>query len=142
MVENILVPVDDADPAIDALDFAVENYSDASITALHVVDPSKFGAAVSIEGAATYTDVLESHEGNAEKLLAEMSERAAERGVSIETDYVVGDVDRSIVEYIDEHDIDHVVIGSHGRRGATRILLGSVAESVTRRSQVPVTVIR
>lgn len=137
-----MVPVDDSDPAIDALDFAVENYSDASITALHIVDPSKFSAAVSIEGAATYTDVLESHEGNAEKLLGEMSERAAERGVSIETDYVVGDVDRSIVKYIDEHDIDHVVIGSHGRSGATRILLGSVAESVTRRSQVPVTVIR
>lgn len=142
MVENILVPVDDSDPAIDALDFAVENYSDASITALHIVDPSEFSAAVSIEGAATYTDVLESHEGNAEKLLAKMSERAAERGVSIETDHVVGDVDRSIVKYIDKHDIDHVVIGSHGRSGATRILLGSVAESVTRRSQVPVTVIR
>lgn len=142
MIGNILVPVDDADPATDALDFAVENYPDASITALHVVDPSKSSAAISIEGAATYTDVLESRKGQAEDLLAEMSERVAERGVSIETEYVVGEVDRSIVEYIDEHDIDHVVIGSHGRSGATRVLLGSVAESVTRRSQVPVTVIR
>ncbi|WP_049984051.1 universal stress protein [Halorubrum sp. BV1] len=142
MVEHILVPVDDSDPAIDALDFAVENYPDASITALHVVDPSEFSAAMGIEGAATYSDVVESHEDTAEELLAEMSERVAKRGVSIETEYVVGDVDRSIVEYIDDHDIDHVVIGSHGRSGATRVLLGSVAESVTRRSQVPVTVIR
>jgi nucleotide-binding universal stress UspA family protein len=142
MVENFLVPVDDSDAAVDALDYAVEQHPDASITALHVVDPSKFGTAVSIEGAATYTDVLEAHEGKAENLLAEMNERAAERGVSIETDYVVGEVARSIVEYIDEHDVDHVVIGSHGRSGATRVLLGSVAESVTRRSQVPVTVIR
>jgi len=142
MGENVLVPVDESDQAIDALDYTVENYPDASITALHVVDPSKFRAAVSIEGAATYTDVLETHESRAEEFLAEMSERAAERGVSIETEYVVGEVARSIVEYVDEHDVDHVVIGSHGRSGATRVLLGSVAESVTRRSQVPVTVIR
>ncbi|MFT4890336.1 MAG: nucleotide-binding universal stress UspA family protein [Halobacteriales archaeon] len=142
MGENLLVPVDESDQAIDALDYTVENYPDASITALHVVDPAQFRAAVSIEGAATYTDVLETHESTAEEFLAEMGERAAERGVSIETEYVVGEVARSIVEYIDEHDIDHVVIGSHGRSGATRVLLGSVAESVTRRSQVPVTVIR
>lgn len=142
MVEHVLVPVDDADPSIDALDFAVENYPDASITALHVVDPAQFSAAVSIEGAATYADVLESHEGKAAELLAEMSDRAAERGVRIETDYVVGKAARSIVGYVDEHDVDHVVIGSHGRSGATRVLLGSVAESVTRRSQVPVTVVR
>ncbi len=112
------------------------------MNALHVVDPSKFSAAISIEGAATHADVLEARKGEAEELLAEMSDRAAERGVSIETEYVVGEVDRSILEYIDEHDVDHVVIGSHGRSGATRVLLGSVAESVTRRSQVPVTVIR
>ncbi|MEF8814913.1 MAG: universal stress protein [Halovenus sp.] len=142
MVENFLIPVDDSDPATEALDYAVENYPDASITALHVIDPSEFSSAASIEGAATYTELLESHESKAEDLLAEMSERAAERGVSIETDYLVGEVARSIVEYVDEHDIDHVVIGSHGRSGATRVLLGSVAESVTRRSQVPVTVIR
>ncbi|MEF8853801.1 MAG: universal stress protein [Haloarculaceae archaeon] len=142
MVENILVPVDDSDPATDALDYAVENYPDARITALHVVNPSEWGTGLSIEGAATYTDMLEAHESRAEEFLEEMSERAAERGVSVETEYVVGEVARSIVEYVDEHDIDHVVIGSHGRSGATRVLLGSTAESVTRRSQVPVTVIR
>ncbi|MFW5950319.1 MAG: universal stress protein [archaeon] len=142
MEENFLIPVDDSEPAIDALDYAVKNYPDASITALHVVDPSEFSSAASIEGAATYADMIESYEGRAEELLDEMSERTTERGVSIETDYVVGKVARSIVDYVDEHDIDHVVIGSHGRSGATRVLLGSVAESVTRRAQVPVTVIR
>ncbi|MEF8776291.1 MAG: universal stress protein [Haloarculaceae archaeon] len=142
MVETILVPVDDSDRAVDALDYAVEHYPDASITALHVVDPSELRPALGIEGAATYGDVLEAHEGKAEDLLAEMNERAAERDVSIETEYVIGDVARSIVDYVEEHDIGHVVIGSHGRSGATRVLLGSVAESVTRRSRVPVTVIR
>ncbi len=142
MMEHFLVPVDESNQATDALDYTIENHPDANITALHVVDPSMFSTAVSIEGAATYEDLVEINESEAKSLLAEMSERAAERGVSIETDYVTGEVDRSIVEYVDENDVDHIVIGSHGRSGATRVLLGSVAESVTRRSQVPVTVIR
>ena len=48
----------------------------------------------------------------------------------------------NIVEYVETHDVDHVVIGSHGRKGLSRVLLGSVAELVVRRSPVPVTVVR
>ena len=44
--------------------------------------------------------------------------------------------------YAEENDIDHIVVGSHGRGGVSRMLLGSVAETVARRSSVPVTIIR
>jgi nucleotide-binding universal stress UspA family protein len=54
----------------------------------------------------------------------------------------IGRPSRAIVEYAEEHDIDHIVMGSHGRSGVTRILLGSVAETVVRRSPVPVTIVR
>lgn len=62
--------------------------------------------------------------------------------VSVETDVEVGDPAQSIVEYADTNDADHIVIGSHGRQGVARFLLGSVAETVVRRSVVPVTVVR
>jgi nucleotide-binding universal stress UspA family protein len=55
---------------------------------------------------------------------------------------VVGRPAREIVDYADENDIDHVVMGSHGRSGVSRIVLGSVAENVVRKSSVPVTVAR
>lgn len=142
MVDSILVPVDGSDPSRAALSFALEEHPDVDITAVHVVDPGDFYGAGSIEGAATYEDVLQSHKHRAEELLEEFRERAAEAGASIETDYLVGDVSSSIVEYVDEHDIDQIVIGSHGRTGASRVLLGSIAETVTRRSKVPVTVVR
>jgi len=45
---------------------------------------------------------------------------------------------REIVDYAEDHEIDQIVMGSHGRTGATRLLLGSVAELVVRR----VTVVR
>jgi nucleotide-binding universal stress UspA family protein len=43
---------------------------------------------------------------------------------------------------VDEHDVDHVVMGSNGRRGVSRLVLGSVAERVVRGAPVPVTVVR
>ncbi len=69
-------------------------------------------------------------------------ERDAANGIEIETDFLTGSVSRVIIKYVDEHDIDHIVIGSHGRTGLSRILLGRVAEKVTRWSPVPVTVVR
>lgn len=142
MMKQILVPVDDSEHSTAALEFAIEEYPDATITALHVVDPNEFIASKSIEGGITGADVQEAHEQHAEKLLEETRESVAGQGVDIETEYTVGEVSRSILDVIEERDIDQVVIGSHGRTGTSRVLLGSVAETVTRRSPVPVTVVR
>jgi len=142
MADHVLVPVDESDPSSEAIQFAVEQYPEATITAIHVVDPREAFAGASIEGAMPEEGILESRKQNAERLLENVREDVAAEGVTIETDYLVGDVSRSIIEYVEENDVDHVVIGSHGRTGASRVLLGSVAESVTRRSPVPVTVVR
>ncbi len=144
MTKHVLVPVDDSDRASQALEFVLEEYPDATITALHVIDPADFYAATGIEGGAmaNYDRIKENHERRAEQVLESARDHAEEAGVEIETDHVLGGVSRTIIEYIDEHDVDHVVIGSHGRTGARRILLGSVAEKVARRSPVPVTIVR
>lgn len=143
MVAHVLVPVDGSKPADEALEFAVANYPEATITALNVIDPGDLYSAGGIEGTAiNYEDLMDTHKEHAEKLLEEARETAAEHDVEIETDTTVGRISRSIVEYIEESDVDHVVMGSHGRTGASRVLLGSVAETVTRRSPVPVTVVR
>ena len=47
-----------------------------------------------------------------------------------------------IVKFAEENDYDHIIVGSHGRSGITRILLGSVAEEVIRKAHCPVTVFR
>ena len=58
------------------------------------------------------------------------------------TETVVGRPARTIVDYAEQEDVDAVVIGSHGGEAVGRVLLGSVAETVVRRSPVPVTVVR
>ena len=144
MSSHVLVPIDDSDRSTEALEFACGEYPDAKITALHVLDPGDFYAATGVEGGAmaNYDELQDHHETRAETLLEEAREEAADCGKEIEADHVVGGVSRSIVEYAEENDVDHIVIGSHGRTGASRILLGSVAETVARRSPVPVTIVR
>ncbi|ELY93998.1 UspA domain-containing protein [Natrialba hulunbeirensis JCM 10989] len=144
MPQHVLVPVDDSDRSTDALEFACQEYPDATITALHVIDPGDFYAATGIEGGAmaNYEEIQKHHESRADELLESAREQADTHGVEIQTDRVVGGISRSIVNYAEENDVDHITLGSHGRTGASRILLGSVAENVARRSPVPVTIVR
>ena len=143
MARNVLVPVDDSDPSSDALEFATDHYPDATITALHVVDPTDFPVGGFESGVMTDIDqVRENQERHAEDLLEGVRERLTDAGVDVRTAIESGKPSNAIVEYADEHDVDLIAIGSHGRTGASRVLLGSVAETVVRRSPVPVTVIR
>ncbi|WP_226003990.1 universal stress protein [Natrinema salinisoli] len=144
MAKHVLVAVDDSTQSTEALEFACTEYPEATITALYVLDPGDFYAVSGIEGTAmaNYDEIQGHHEDRAEGILETAREQAAEHGVEIETEHVVGGVSRSIVDYAAEHDVDHIVVGSHGRTGASRILLGSVAETVARRSPVPVTIVR
>jgi nucleotide-binding universal stress UspA family protein len=60
----------------------------------------------------------------------------------VETAVGFGSPARTILDYVDEHGVDHVVMGSHGRSGISRLLVGSVAETVVRRAPCPVTIVR
>jgi len=137
---NVLVPIDDSEPAREAVAHAVREYPDATITVLHVIDPqlSTYGDG----GIYAYESVIESRREAAEELFADATEIAADAGSSITTETVVGDPAQEVIAFADDHDIDHIVVGSRGRSGASRVLLGSVAERIVRRAAVPVTIVR
>lgn len=144
MPAHVLVPVDDSERSDAALEFALSTYPEATITTLHVIDPAEPRGAVALEAGAPemYDELRTRQEEVADGILEEAADRADDHGVSIETERMVGSVEHSIVEFADDRDVDHVVIGSHGRTGASRVLLGSVAETVARRASVPVTIVR
>jgi nucleotide-binding universal stress UspA family protein len=136
---RVLVPVDDSEGSEEALDHADSAFPDAEIVLLHVVDPIDSGYDAESVMLGHSEDWYASREETAEELF----ERARERtGREFETAIKVGRPAREIVEYAEREDVRHVVMGSHGRSGVARILLGSVAETVVRRSPVPVTVVR
>jgi len=78
--------------------------------------------------------------GAPEALRAEEAE--LEKGLSIVTAFASGRVAPRIVEYAGRNAIDLIVLGTHGRRGVRRMLMGSDAESVLREANVPVLLVR
>lgn len=143
MTRNILVPVDGSDSSWDALEFALRHHSDATITVYYVIDTLAQAESHPAGGPPTFADeVLEPGEEYAETLVNEAEDRATEHDVSIETEYEWGLPRDAILEYVEEHPCDQIIIGSHGRTGVKRLLVGSVAEHITRHAPVPVTVVR
>ena len=71
-----------------------------------------------------------------------VTERLDEDIDTTEFTMVGGSVAKTILEYAHEQDIDLVVMGTTGRTGAERFLIGSVAEKIVRQSKVPVTTVR
>lgn len=139
MLSRVLVAMDGSEMATEALRYALDAHPEAEISVLTVVgEPSAmFGQATAI---ALATDREKSAEEYAEPVLEAAREIAAEYDRSIETDVRTGHPARAITEYAEGFDV--VVIGSHGGSLADRIFLGNVAETVFRRSPVPVTVVR
>ncbi|ELZ24491.1 UspA domain-containing protein [Haloterrigena salina JCM 13891] len=148
MAQQLLVPVDGSPLSKRALEHALEEYEDASVIALHILDPTDPGYSsptdvdVRNEPPHGSDEWYERASEEEEKIFDDARELASEHGGTLDTDTAIGEPAREIVDYAEENEIDHVVMGSHGRRGETRLLLGSVADMVVRRSPVSVTVIR
>lgn len=144
VTRNILVPIDSSEQSDEALNYALTHHSEDDITVIHVLDPTDQYVYSGFEGGAmaNYEAIQEQREEAAQELLAGATDRADTHDVAIDTEIQTGSTKRVIVEYADDHGVDQIVIGSHGRSGASRILLGSVAETVARRSSVPVTIVR
>src|ERR1700733_5339719 len=85
-------------------------------------------------------DCWPAHLQQGEQLRQEAAARLEEqlRGVQHETLFGTGDVWKVLSRLIAEHDIDLVVVGSHGRTGARKLLMGSVAEKIIRQAGCPV----
>jgi nucleotide-binding universal stress UspA family protein len=138
--EDILVPFDGSAHARRALTYALEQFPDAAVTALYVAYMPPERARDTDPAFEMLEDWEDEREEHARSVLAGAEELAGDHDRSLDTRSGVGKPAETIVEYATEEDVDHVVIGSAGRDGISRLLLGSVAETVVRRSPVSVTI--
>jgi nucleotide-binding universal stress UspA family protein len=131
--DAILVPTDGSAGSERAVGHAVdlaETY-DATLHALHVVD----------EGSAPRADVGDELTALGERAVDLVREATDEHDVPFVGDLRRGDPTQEILRYVETADIDLVVMGTHGRTGIERHLLGSVTERVVRSASVPVVTI-
>lgn len=147
MGQNVLVPVDGSPLSFRALRYALGEHPDAEITAVHVVDLFEPAAGYG-SGESTHEPLMGSEEWHrqvekrTEELFAEVETIGEEFDRDVATVSEVGDPQRLIPDYVEEENVDHVVMGAHGREKPERPLVGRVAETVVHRTTVPVTIIR
>jgi nucleotide-binding universal stress UspA family protein len=141
MPANVLVAFDGSPLSERALTYAIETFPDAPITSIYVINPIDSVIDVEAGGLPVAKDWYENAKEEATRIHATATDLAAERNTELDTVTEVGKPAQAILKYADDHDIDQVVMGSHGRSGINRTLLGSVAETVTRRARIPVTII-
>ncbi|PSQ05532.1 universal stress protein [Halobacteriales archaeon QS_6_71_20] len=139
MYDDVLVPTDGSPAADAAVEHAVRlaDRFDSTIHALYVVDATAYSALES--GTDLVSDALE---GEGEDAVARIAEAADDEGLPVIEAVVSGTAYRSILEYADEEGIDMIVMGTHGRQGIDRYLLGSVTERVVRSADQPVLTVR
>lgn len=136
----ILVAYDGSHPAQRAVEHAVSTYPDEEIILLGVVEASDGSIEAGIDLIQEKLKTV--RDETSEEVSEEVKELVRKSDVDFRMETVVGKPSRAIVSFADENDVDVIVIGSHGRAGVSRVLLGNVAENVVRRAPTTVTVVR
>ncbi|TYT62143.1 universal stress protein [Natrialba swarupiae] len=137
---EILVALDGSEQATAALEFAIEAYPTASFTAFHALSLPFDRPREDVEG--TYLEaLLDDRERRAERIFESARAVADDRGVTLETATGNDSPARAIVDRA-SNGSDQIVMGSHGRSLPARLITGSVAERVARRSPRTVTLVR
>ena len=142
MTRQFLVPMDDSEQARNALRHALELFSDAEITVVHVID--------SVEAAYSGEANTGGYDSNSQEITDTQAKTVFESAQTVADEFertvmttvAEGRPAKAIVEFVEDEEFDGVIMGSQGRSGVSRVLLGSVAETVVRQSSVPVTVVR
>jgi nucleotide-binding universal stress UspA family protein len=144
MFTRILVPMDFSAPSDAALDYArtVATRFGGSLHLLHVAeDPYR-----ALYSAEVYVPEME---GLREEILSDATGRLKDRlrtsdlsELHATVDAIIGTPAGCIVEYADGHEMDLIVMGTHGRGGMSHLLMGSVAERVVRTAPCPVLTVR
>ena len=146
MYQRILVPVDGSETSNAGLAEAVKlaKLTGAQLRLMHVIDESPF--LMSGEGmAAISTDVLGLLRESGAHVLEQARALVAGQGVAVDTKLFDGITARlcdCVTEQVAQWHADLIVLGTHGRRGVGRMLLGSGAEQVARTATVPVLLVR
>ena len=144
MFKHILVPVDGSATSLAAIDKAVglAKAFGSAVSAIYVIDPYPF-TGVGADFAYGQDQYLAAAKAEASAAMEAASQRLRQDGVQAETKVVESHtVWRGVLEAAEAVGADLIVMGSHGRRGLERLVLGSVTQSVLSHSKTSTLVVR
>lgn len=146
MFKRILVAVDTSETGEQALQMAIglATESQAQLRIVHAVDVSNVNMESEQLSHSAMTDKIKK---NGQDTLRNAEMKAAAAGIEAETNLVVMEtlkphIAEAIIEDAEAWPADLIVIGTHGRRGLSRLVVGSVAEGIVRGASQPVLLTR
>ncbi len=144
MFKHILVPVDGSETSLSAVDKAIglAKAFDSAVTAIYVIDPYPF-TGVGADFAYGQDQYLGAAKAEANAAVEAVAQRLTAAGLKADTRIVEAHaVWRGIADAAEAVGADLVVMGSHGRRGLEKLVLGSVTQSVLTQTQLATLVVR
>jgi nucleotide-binding universal stress UspA family protein len=137
---HILAPVDFSDYSLNALEYAVQvaKQLKATVTILHILEPVSYGLDLTL----IHTSERERTRAHIEAELDRLVQAITLEGLTVHRAIRGGTPADSLLHFIGENRCDLVVMGTHGRRGLSHLVNGSVAEAVLRRAACPVLTVK
>ena len=144
MYQRILVPIDGSATSERALDEAIKiaQQQNAQVKVVHVLEDIWY---FDTEDYLNYAELIQSMRGIGEKILAQAQTKLQQAGVAVEIKLLETQGERiaSIIVAEAKNSLaDLIIIGTHGRSGFSRMLMGSIAEGVVRTAHIPILLIR
>ena len=144
IISKILVAIDGSDASMDAADYAIsisKKYN-AELYALHVIHPADVDLLPGPAQTSAYSLVINTNK-ESEEYLDKVKLKANEYAITIKTEVIAAiNVAEGIVDYAEDKNTDIIVVGTRGKSGIKKALLGSVAANVVNYSHCPVLVIK
>ena len=144
-MERILVLIDGSDVSFKAAAYAltIAKLKNAKVICIHVIGPAPYLTKHGIV-IAFRSSYYEGAKSQAKEWLMKIKEIAIEDNVDVELEVLIDvkSISKAILDYAKGRDIDLIVMGSRGRTGFKRLLLGSVASTVVAYASCPVLVMK
>jgi nucleotide-binding universal stress UspA family protein len=145
MYKRILAPVDGSHTSTRGLNEAIRlaQHHKARLRLIHVVDA--FIITPAFESGRYVKDIQKTFRADGGRILKRAEALARRHGLKVDSvmfEIVGGGAAETIVEQARKWRADLIVIGTHGRRGVSRLVMGSDAEQVARSAPVPVLLVR
>lgn len=143
MFQNVLVAVDSSEASLAALAHAADlaKAGGGRVVLMNVVDAARLVAVAGFQ-APYPSDTIELMRDEGRRVLEEARSICAARSVPVTTVVTEGEPCEEILRVAQLQRVDLIALGTHGRGGVPRLVLGSVAEGVLRRATVPVLIVR
>ncbi len=141
LYKKILIATDGSEYTKNSIDYGVElaKNTEAKLHAIYVIDTAAFA---SIPMDAAWESMYELLKQEGDEATKYVADKAEAEGLTVERLTVEGHPAEEITKFAEKNSIDLIVMGTLGKSGLDRFLLGSVAEKVVRTSKIPVLVVR